>query len=49
MIRLRLEAEQLDKKVAETLVSAAERFPVTVLIKRVPFPYTGAYPRAANE
>ncbi|MGK2858478.1 MAG: peptidylprolyl isomerase [Thermoanaerobaculia bacterium] len=49
MIRVRLEAEKFDRKVAETVASAAKRFAVTVLTKRVPFPYTGAYPRAANE
>lgn len=49
MIRLKLEAEKFDKKVLETVAAAAKRFPVTVLTKRVPFPYTGVYPRAANE
>ena len=49
MIRLRLDAEKFDRMVAETVATSAKRFPVTVLIKRVPFPYTGAYPRAANE
>jgi parvulin-like peptidyl-prolyl isomerase len=48
-IRIRLEAENLDRKVAETLRDAARQFPVTILTKRVPFPYTGAYPRVANE
>ena len=49
MIRLRLDAENFDKKVGETVAAAAKRFPVTVLTKRVPFPYTGVYPRVANE
>ncbi|MBI2212598.1 MAG: peptidylprolyl isomerase [Acidobacteria bacterium] len=48
-IRIRLEAENLDKKVTETLRGAMKQFPVTILTKRVPFPYTGIYPRVANE
>lgn len=48
-IRMRLEAEALDRKVTETLKDAARRFPVTILTKRVPFPYTGTYPRVATE
>ncbi len=48
-IRLKLEAENLDKMVGETIEAAEAQFPVTVLTKRVPFPYTGSYPRAANE
>ncbi|MFA6954854.1 MAG: peptidyl-prolyl cis-trans isomerase [Thermoanaerobaculia bacterium] len=48
-IRIRLEAEELDRKVAETIGLAGKQFPVTILTKRVPFPYTGGFPRAANE
>lgn len=48
-IRIRLEAENLDKTVSDTLREAMRQFPVTILTKRVPFPYTGVYPRVANE
>jgi parvulin-like peptidyl-prolyl isomerase len=48
-IRIRLEAEQLDRKVSETIGTAGKQFPVTILTKRIPFPYTGAFPRVANE
>jgi len=48
-IRIRLEAEELDRNVNEAIGLAGKQFPVTILTKRVPFPYTGTFPRAANE
>lgn len=49
MIRLNLEADAANRRIQETLEKARQAFPVTILTRRLPFPYAGSYPTAENE
>ncbi len=49
LIRVKLEADLLDAAVRATIKKAQAELPVTVLTKRVPFPYSGEFPHVNNE
>jgi peptidyl-prolyl cis-trans isomerase C len=49
MIRVKLEADAADLGIQETLAKARQAFPVTILTRRLPFPYAGSYPVSGNE
>lgn len=49
LIRIKLETDAADRRISETLESARQAFPVTILTRRLPFNYTGSYPVSENE
>jgi parvulin-like peptidyl-prolyl isomerase len=49
LIRLKLQTDETDRRVRETLENARQTFPVTILTRRLPFTYTGDYPVSENE
>ena len=48
-IRLKLQTDAADLRIRETLDTARQTFPVTILTRRLPFAYTGGYPVSENE
>lgn len=48
-IRLKLQQNALDEAMTQLLLEARREISVAVLVKRLPFQYTGGYPQAGNE
>jgi parvulin-like peptidyl-prolyl isomerase len=49
LIRTRLTEESLRRELAQLIATAHKEIPISVLVKRLPFTYSGALPTAPNE
>jgi parvulin-like peptidyl-prolyl isomerase len=49
MIRAKLRADALDAALARTLADARRLLPIRILVRRLPFPYSGTHPVSRDE
>ena len=49
VIRARLHDEAIREQIAQTVARARAEMPIAVLTKRLPFRYSGTFPKSENE